>query len=163
MKVYKRLNIQLPAKWKMMVLALAAAMALPSCTFFKTPEARLPRKLPVKLFGLAPERLALRVDGVYYNPNDYGFTFTGGELDLKVDSFYLGHVKIDTVMTIPAHAMFTVPVVVEPDFEKFSNSGVNVNDSVIISFSGTMNGKAKGISKKINISYKGKHMLDISI
>lgn len=150
-------------QFKMSCLALAAAIALPSCTFFKTPEARLPRKLPVKLVSIAPERLGLRVEGVYYNANDYGFTFTGGELDLKVDSFYLGHVKIDTVMTVPAHAMFTVPVIVEPDFEKFSNSNVNVNDSVIVSFSGTMNGKAKGIAKKINISYQGKHMLDITM
>ncbi|RBL91058.1 hypothetical protein DF182_00085 [Chitinophaga flava] len=145
----------------MLGLVLTAAMALQACTIFSPPEARLPGKLTVKVFSITPERPALEVTGVYYNPNNYGFTFTGGELDLKLDTFYLGHVKLDTVMTIPAHATFTVPVVVEPDFTKLGNSGINLADSVLLSFSGTMSGKIGSFSKKIHIQYQGKHFMDI--
>lgn len=148
--------------FKIAVLAMAATIALSSCSFFKTPEARLPRKLAIKVFNITPQRAALRVTGVYYNPNNYGFTFTGGELDLRLDTFYLGHVKLDTVMNIPAHATFTVPVIVEPDFAKLGNSGINMADSVLVSFSGTMAGKVGWFSKKIDIKYQGKHFLDIS-
>ncbi|NLU96009.1 LEA type 2 family protein [Chitinophaga sp. Ak27] len=144
------------------ILAVIAAITLSSCSFFKTPEARLPRKLPVKVFNITPQRAALRVTGVYYNPNNYGFTFTGGELDLRLDTFYLGHVKLDTVMNIPAHATFTIPVIVEPDFAKLGNSGINMADSVVVSFSGTMAGKVGWFSKKIDIKYQGKHFLDLS-
>ncbi|WP_212003956.1 hypothetical protein [Chitinophaga sp. HK235] len=150
------------SRWRIPGLVLAAAMTLQACTVFSPPEARLPGKLTVKVFSITPERPALRVTGVYYNPNNYGFTFTGGELDLKLDTFYLGHVKLDTVMTIPAHATFTVPVVVEPDFTKLGNSGINLNDSVLLSFSGTMAGRIGCFSKKINIKYQGKHIMDIS-
>ena len=117
---------------------------LQSCSFFKTPEPRLPRRLPVKVFNITPNRPALQVTGVYYNPNDFAFTFTGGELDVKLDTLYLGHVKLDTVMTVPAHALFNVPVVVEPDFAKLGSSGINLADTVLLSFSGRMTGKKGG-------------------
>ncbi|WP_143310033.1 hypothetical protein [Chitinophaga vietnamensis] len=144
--------------WGLLLLALF----LSSCSFFKTPEARLPRRLSVKVFNVTPNKPALRVTGVYYNPNNYGFTFTGGELDMKLDTFHLGHVRIDTVMIVPAHATFSIPVVLEPDFAALGNSGINLGDSVEISFAGTMSGRVGWFSKKINIHYQGKHALDIT-
>ncbi|SEW51072.1 NDR1/HIN1-like protein [Chitinophaga arvensicola] len=133
------------------------------CTLFKTPEARLPKKLGVRIFNITPERAAMKVEGIYYNPNSFGFTFKSGDLDLMLDTFYLGHVHLDTIIRVPAHALFTIPVVLQPDFNKLGQTGINLNDSVCISFKGTMKGSVGWFSRTIEIKYEGRHYLDLQM
>lgn len=130
---------------------------------FQTPEPRLPAKLPVRVFNITPQRPALRIEGLYYNPNGYAFTFKGGELDLWLDSFPLGHVRIDTSFEVPAHATFTVPVEVEPDFARLGASGIDLTDTVRIAFKGDMKGSVGIISQTLHMTYEGRHYLDLQV
>ncbi|MEZ2440379.1 LEA14-like dessication related protein [Chitinophaga sp. W3I9] len=144
-----------------LLLAIAAAIFFSGCTAFKTPEPRLPKKLAVRVFNITPQQAALKIEGIYYNPNSFGFTFKGGDLDLMLDTFLLGHVHIDTLINVPANALFTIPVTVKPDFNKLGQTGINLEDSVHISFKGTMKGGVGWFSKTINIAYDGRHYLDL--
>lgn len=151
------------------VLLLAGAIcslllgSFTGCRVFKKPEPRLPARLVVRVFNITPERAALKINGAYYNPNNYAFTFKGGDLDLMLDTFHLGRVHLDTVIEVPAHAVFNVPVVIEPDFEKLGQSGINLGDSVRISFKGDMKGSVGVFSRTIQITYEGIHYLDLQL
>jgi LEA14-like dessication related protein len=144
-----------------MIIFIAAFLS--GCTLFKTPEPRLPKKLGVRIFSITPQKSAMKVEGVYYNPNSFGFTFKSGDLDLMLDTFYLGHVHLDTTINVPAHALFTVPVILEPDFNKLGQSGINLSDSVRISFKGTMKGNVGWFSRTIQMNYAGQHYLDLQL
>lgn len=136
-------------------------VALISCRIFEIPEPRLPEKLPVKIFNITPDRPALRIEGIYYNSNSFGFQIEGGELDLMLDTILLGHVKVDTVINVRPNSLFTVPVFFEPDFVKLSQMPLNFAEPVLISFKGFMHGSVGWFSKEIEIEYSDMHILDI--
>ncbi|MDR6569119.1 MULTISPECIES: NDR1/HIN1-like protein [Chitinophaga] len=146
-----------------LLLTFIMGIFLSGCTVFQTPEPRLPKKLAVRIFNITPQRAALKIEGIYYNPNNFGFTFKSGDLELMLDTFLLGKVHIDTVINVPAHALFTVPVTVAPDFNKLGQTGINLEDSVHISFKGTMKGSVGWFSKTIHIAYDGRHYLDLQM
>ncbi|WP_147323424.1 NDR1/HIN1-like protein [Chitinophaga silvatica] len=151
-------------KIKQLSLALLSfPIFLTSCEIFKNPQPKLPAKLEVRVFNITNERPALKINGEYYNANNYSFTFKGGDLDLMLDSFFLGHVHIDTTFNVPANSLFTVPVVVEPDFEALGKTNLNLADSVFISFKGDMKGSVGWFSRKVHIDYKGKHYIDLKM
>ena len=59
----------------------------------------------------------LKLDLVYYNPNNFGLQLKYTDLDIYVDSNYLGHSSQDYQITIPRLSEFTLPLQIDVAME----------------------------------------------
>ncbi len=91
--------------------------------FILTVSCRAPKELVYRDFkNLKFEKLGfgsttLNVDLIYYNPNNFGLQLKSTDLDIYVDSNYLGHSSQDFQITIPRLAEFTLPLIIEVDMK----------------------------------------------
>jgi len=86
-----------------------------SCRTPKDLEYREFKNLNVEKIGFGAS--VLKVDLVYYNPNNFGLQLKTTDLDIYVDNNFLGHSSQDYQITIPKRGEFTLPVQVEVDMK----------------------------------------------
>ena len=97
----------------------------------------------------------------YFNPNNRKATLKEADGEAWLDSSYIGHFHVDTVVNIPARSNFTIPVKLDVDMKylvQYSLFGFK-NQEVLV----TVKGKAKvgkgGIYKNIALQYEGRRNL----
>lgn len=141
-------------------LALVFFPVLLACSPFKNPEFRMSRILDVEVLKWEGSSPTIRTKAICYNQNRFGFTFKGGEATIYLDTLKLGTAKIDTTFFVPAHSEFRVPAYLKIDMAYLSNHGLRL-DSTIVTLKGKFKGSAAGISKTLDISYKGEHDINL--
>lgn len=141
-------------------LLLISSVLLVGCAPFKTPQFRMPPILDVEVLKWEGSKPTIRTKAVCYNQNNIGFTFKGGEVVIYLDTLKLGKAKIDTSFFVPAHSEFKVPAYLKIDMPYLSTHGLRL-DSTIVTLTGKFKGSAAGISKTLDISYKGKHDINL--
>ncbi|WP_144009023.1 NDR1/HIN1-like protein [Pedobacter africanus] len=141
-------------------LTLMLTAVLVSCTPFKKPEFRMPEKLDVEVLKWEGSHPTIRTRAVCYNQNNIGFTFKGGEATIYLDTLKLGKAKIDTSFFVPAHSEFKVPAYLKIDMPYLSAHGLRL-DGTIVTITGKFKGSVLGIGKTMDISYKGKHDINL--
>jgi LEA14-like dessication related protein len=101
-------------------------------------------------------------DVEYFNPNNTrGAKLKEAQGEAWLDSNYLGHFYVDTLIDIPPRSNFTIPVKLDVDmkyFLRFSMGGFK-NEEVLVRVKGNAKVGKGGIYKKFPISYEGKQNL----
>src|SRR5580698_1107186 len=82
-----------------------------SCATPKALEYRQFKNLTIEKLGFASS--TVRMDIVYYNPNNVRLQLKRADLDIYVNSIYAGHATQEYQITIPKLAEFNVPVQVD--------------------------------------------------
>jgi LEA14-like dessication related protein len=115
----------------------------------------------VRVSKLGTSLSMMTFDMQYFNPNKSRATLKEAEGEAWLDSNYIGHFHVDTIVSIPANSNFTVPVNLDVDMKyllKYSLLGFR-NEEVLV----TVKGKAKvgkgWIYKKFPLHYEGKQNL----
>jgi LEA14-like dessication related protein len=98
----------------------------------------------------------LNIDLVYYNPNNFGLQLRNTDLDIYVDSNYLGHSSQDLQINIPRLAEFTLPLKVEVDMK---NALKNVLPSlfgkeVLVKVTGKVKLGKANVYKSFSVNYE---------
>jgi LEA14-like dessication related protein len=97
----------------------------------------------------------------YFNPNHTGGRLKEAEGDAWLDSTYLGHFYVDTIVNIPPNSNFIIPVKLDMEMKNIFRHSLAafLNEQVLI----TIKGKAKvgkgGFYKKFPLHYEGKQDL----
>lgn len=120
-----------------------------------------PKDLVFKEFnGLSVDNIsfsgaALKVNLVYYNPNNFGLQLSRTDLDVYVDSTYLGHSAQDIQVTIPKRQDFTIPLKVDLDVKNLLKNGINsyFNRNVAVRVLGSVTLGKVGVFKKFAVDY----------
>jgi LEA14-like dessication related protein len=141
-------------------LPLLCSSLLIACTPFKTPEFRMPPNLDVEVIKWEGSMPTIRTKAVCYNQNSMGFTFKGGEAVIYLDTLRLGKAKIDTTFYVPAHSVFKVPAYLKIDMPYLSTHGLKL-DGTMVTITGKFKGSVIGINQTMDISYKGKHDINL--
>lgn len=141
-------------------LTLVSCVLLLGCSPFKTPEFRMPGNLDVEVLKWDGNKPTIRTKATCYNHNNFGFTFKGGEAVIYLDTLKLGKAQIDTSFFVPAHSEFKVPTYLKIDLEYLSAHGLKL-DSTLVSIEGKFKGIVAGISKTLNVKYKGQHNINL--
>ncbi len=117
----------------------------------------------VKLDKLGFSASSLSVNLVYYNPNNFGLELNRTELDIFVDSVYLGHSSQLLQVPIPKRDVFTIPLKVDLDMKNLlKNSLVSLfNKEVSIRTVGNVKVGKAGIYKNIKVDYTTKQQLSL--
>jgi len=122
---------------------------------------RTPQDLVFRDFNnLALDKLGfsasiLKVDLIYYNPNNFGMELKRTELDIYVDSTFLGHSSQELQVAIPKRDVFTIPLKVDLDMKNLFKNGLTslFNKTVNVRAVGTIKVGKAGVYKNFNIDY----------
>ena len=93
---------------KKLFFVLLTISAFTSCGKMKDPVFKGIEN--VKMNGLGVEESFVTLDIRYFNPNNFAGRLKNAEGDAWMDSTYLGHFTVDTLVQIPPNSEFLVPV-----------------------------------------------------
>ena len=98
---------------------------------------------------------ALTVDLIYYNPNNIGLQLNRTDLDVFIDSTFLGHSSQDVQVDIPKRATFTIPLKLDLDVKNLLKNGITsmLNKNVKVRVLGSVKVGKVGIYKSFPVDY----------
>jgi LEA14-like dessication related protein len=97
----------------------------------------------------------LTVDLVYYNPNNFGLQLNRTDLDVYIDSTFLGHSSQDIQINIPKRDLFTIPLKLDLDVKNLLKNGITslFNKNVAVRVLGSVKVGKAGIYKSFPVDY----------
>ncbi len=136
--------------------------------FFMT-SCREPKELEYRTFkNLSSESLGfsssiLKVDLVYYNPNNFGLQLKRTDLDIFIDGNLLGHTAQDYQINIPRRGEFTLPLKVDLDMK---NAYKNIlpalfGKEVLLKITGKVKVGKANVFKSFTVNYEGKQQFSL--
>ena len=113
------------------------------------------KNLKVEKVGFAAT--TLKVDLIYYNPNNFGLQLKYTDLDIYVDNNYLGHSTQDYQITISKLAEFTMPLAIEVDMKNLLKNALPtlLGKEVMVKITGTVKLGKANVYKTFPVSYEG--------
>ncbi len=134
---------------------------LTSCQSPKDLEFREFNNLELDKIGFSAS--ALKVNLVYYNPNNFGMELNRTELDIFVDSTFLGHSSQLLQVPIPSRDVFTIPLRVDLDMKNLLKNGIMtmMKKEVLVRAVGNVKVGKAGIYKNIKVDYTTKQQFSL--
>jgi LEA14-like dessication related protein len=131
------------------------------CNKPKAPEYKAMENFKIEQWGFRESKV--RMDIVYFNPNNFGVQFKKADCDIYIDKNYLGHFILDSLIHIPRKNDFRIPVVMNVDMKHIMKNAVNTlfNKEVLVTVKGTARVGKGGIFFRFPVSYEGKHQLSM--
>ena len=144
-----------------LLITLLISFSLTSCRTPKDLEFREFNNVKLDKLGFSASSLSVNL--VYYNPNNFGLELSRTELDIYVDSVYLGHSSQILQVPIPKRETFTIPLKVDLDMKNLlKNSLMSLfNKEVAIRSVGTVKVGTAGIYKNIKVDYTTRQTLSL--
>ena len=126
-----------------------------SCRAPKDLEYRDFKNLSVQKLGFASS--TIKLDLLYYNPNNFGLQLKNTDLDIYIDSNYLGHSAQEYQITIPKRSEFTLPFQVEVDMKNMLKNALStlISKQVWVKVTGTVRLGKANIFKTFPVKYEG--------
>lgn len=109
----------------------------------------------ITLDNLSFNDATLKMELVYYNPNNYGLELNRTDFDIYVNENLLGHSLQDLQLKIPSRKEFTVPVQVNLDMKNLLKNGITAlfNKEVKVRLIGKARLGKAGVYKNFNVDY----------
>lgn len=145
----------------LIVVLSAFAIFAVSCSQPKELVYKDTRNFRVHKLGFGTSTLVM--DLQYYNPNNFGLQLKDGDVDVYLNSSYLGKGRLDERTAVPAQDTFLVPVSVDVDMSRiFSNALTLLSQKdVDVKLEGTVKVGKGGVFVKLPIRYVGKQRIEI--
>ena len=132
-------------------------------SFIFMSSCRAPKDLEYRDFkNLSSDKLGFststfKVDLVYYNPNNFGLQLRRTDLDIYIDSNYLGHTAQDYQINIPKRAEFTLPLSIEVDMKNAYKNAIPAlfGKEVMVKVVGKVKIGKANVFKSFNVNYMG--------
>lgn len=147
---------------KPFIFLLAAAFLLAtSCSRPKELVYKDTRNFRVHKVGF--QNTTLVMDLRYYNPNNFGMQLKDGDIDVFLNSSYVGKGHLDERTAVPARDTFLIPVSVDVDMSRlFSNALTLLSQKdVDVKLEGTVKVGKGGVFVRVPVRYVGKQRIDI--
>ena len=98
---------------------------------------------------------SLKLNVVYYNPNNFGLQLSRTDLDIFIDNTLLGHSSQDIQVSIPKRKDFSIPVKVDLDVKNLLKNGITsyFNKDVNVRVLGAVKVGKGGIYKSFPVDY----------
>lgn len=148
---------------KMSALLFAVIVVISACGKVETPEFRKLNDFKIKKIDLQKADLGFSV--TYYNPNKFGVSVKEAEIDVFIDSVYIGKFSQEQEVDVVKKSEFSLPLkgsvsiakALQLNFKDLSNRQVFVKADGAVKV-----GKA-GVFITRPIKYQGKHQVDLDL
>ena len=137
----------------LLLLFCILTLVLPACREPKSLEFKEFKNLSIDKLSFAGA--ALKVDLVYYNPNNFSLQLNRTDLDIFIDSTFLGHSSQDVQVAIPKRDIFTIPLKLDLDVKNLLKNGITslLNKDVSVRVLGSVKVGKAGIYKSFPVDY----------
>jgi len=134
---------------------LVMLLVLASCSAPKELEYREFRNFTVQKIGFSTT--AVKMDMIYFNPNNFGLQLKRTELDIFVNGVLLGHSSQDYQVTIPKKEQFIIPITMDVDMKNLiKNSLVSFfNKEVTVKATGSIKVGKANVFMSFPVMYEG--------
>ena len=144
---------------KKFVFVLLIISAFASCGKMKDPVFKGIEN--VKMNGLGVEESFVTLDIRYLNPNSFKGRLKNAEGDAWMDSIYLGHFMVDTLVQIPPNSEFLVPVKLMVDMKQMLKHSLTafLKEDVMLKITGKAKAGKSGFYKNFSLNFIGRQNL----
>jgi LEA14-like dessication related protein len=141
------------------LLALSCSIAFSGCKPVQDPEYRDIKNF--RLTEMGSTESTAKMDVVYYNPNNMNFQIRSTDLDIYINSNYVGHTNLDSVIRVPKQTEFTIPVSARVNNNSFFSNALSalLTKEVNVRITGTIKAGASGLYKSFKVNYEGKQAI----
>ncbi len=132
-----------------------------SCSTPKELEYRDFKNFTIDKLGFSAT--SIKMDLIYYNPNNFGLQLKSTELDIFLDNNYLGHSMQEQFVNIPRRQEFSIPVKVEVDMKNLLRNGMTtlLRSEVLVKVIGTVKVGKANLFKSLPVNYEGRQKFTI--
>ncbi len=112
------------------------------------------QNLSIENVGLSSAKL--KVDLLYYNPNNFGLELKRTDLDIYINNNLLGHSSQDLQVAIPKRDVFTLPLKIDLDMKNLLKNGLMslLDKKVNVRLLGKVKVGKAGVFKIFNVDYQ---------
>jgi LEA14-like dessication related protein len=116
-----------------------------------------------KVEKLGFDRSTISMDLVYYNPNNFSVQLRKVDCDVYIENQYLGKYQLDTLMTIPKKAEFSLPSRMEVDMKNVFKNTLSVlfSKEVLVKIKGTTRVGRGSFFINVPVDYEGRHQFEL--
>lgn len=127
-----------------------------SCATIKPLEYRDFRNLTIYKFGLLATELKMEL--VYYNPNNFSLQLKFVDLDIFLDNIYVGHAMKEELVSITQREEFTIPVRIDLDMKNLLKNGMGilVRNEGVLKLTGSVKLGKGNVFKSFPVNYEEK-------
>ena len=138
------------------IILILATIFLSSCRAPKELEYRDFKNFSIGNVGFTAS--TVRMDLVYYNPNNFGLQLKNTELDIYINGTFLGHSSQEIQITIPKREEFYLPISVDVDMKNiFKNAFTTLfNTEVTVKITGKLKVGKANVFMGMPVNYEGK-------
>lgn len=100
---------------------------------------------------------SIKMDLIYYNPNNFGLQLKSTELDIFLDENFLGHSVQEQLVSIPRKEEFSIPVKIDVDMKNFLRNGMAtlLSNEVTVKVTGTVKVGKANVFRSLPVNYEG--------
>lgn len=146
---------------KPLAFLLALSLMILSCSRPKELVYKDTRNFRVHKVGF--QNTTLVMDLRYYNPNSFGMQLKDGDVDVYLNSSYLGKGRLDERTAVPPRDTFLIPVSVDVDMSRLFSNALTLltQKDVDVKLEGTVKVGKGGVFMRLPIRYIGKQRIEI--
>ncbi len=139
--------------WRLFLLLIPFAIS--SCAAPKELEYRDFKNFTLEKVGFSST--AIKMDLIYYNPNNFGLQLNRADLDIYINNNYLGRTSQEYQVDIPKRAEFSIPVKMDVDMKNLLKNGFTtlISNQVLVKVTGTVRVGKLNIYKTFPVNYEG--------
>ncbi len=117
----------------------------------------------IQLEKLGFDSTTLKMDLVYFNPNNFGVTLKNVDCEIFIDKKYLGHYNLDTIMKIEKKSEFALPSTMKINMKNVYKNALNLlfSNEVELHVKGTTKVSKMGISITVPFDYLQMHKINL--
>ncbi len=134
---------------------------LNSCAPPKAFEYRDYKNFSVQKLGVSAT--TIKMDLIYFNPNNFGLQLKRTDLDIYIDNTYLGHTSQEMQISIPRRQEFALPIQMDVDMKNIWKNALNsfFSQEVTIKITGTVKVGKANIFASFPVNYEGKQTFSV--
>ena len=132
-----------------------------SCSTPKELEYRDFKNFTIDKLGFSAT--SIKMDLIYYNPNNFGLQLKSTELDIFLDNNYLGHSVQEQLVSIPRREEFSIPVKIDVDMKNLLRNGMTtlLRNEVMVKVTGTVKVGKANIFRSLPVNYEGRQKFTV--
>jgi len=126
-----------------------------SCSTPKALEYRDFKNFTIEKLGFSSS--SVKMDIVYYNPNNYGLQLKRTDLDIFINDVFMGHTSQEYQITIPKKEEFSIPLRMEVDMINIFKNGLNamLYNQVLVKVTGSVKVGKANVFISFPVTYQG--------
>jgi len=145
------------------VTLLIAALVWIGCGKVQPPQFKSLDNFGVKNVSLQEATIGFEM--TYFNPNNFGVAVKEADIDLYIDSVYIGKFVQPREVGVTSKADFSVPMEGKISWREVIKSNLHkqAGKEVLVRANGTVKVGKAGVFVNKDIQYAGRHVLDLDL